>query len=99
MLVTLLLTDVAGVLASTVAINVARSRLWVLVNVGVNHTVAGSLVLLFKFKEVVESQVSAAVSNGAVVNVGPIMTLGATQFSLLPPHWKVQEHITDPLGS
>ena len=35
-------------------------------NIGANHKVAGSLILLFK--EVVESRVSVGVSNGAVID-------------------------------
>ena len=44
----------------------SRSPLRGVVNVGTNHKVAGSLVLLYK--EVVESRVSVGVSNGAVID-------------------------------
>ena len=43
-----------------------RPPLRAVVNIGANRKVAGSLVLLFK--EVVESRVSVAVSNGAVID-------------------------------
>ena len=65
-------------------------------NVGANHIVAGSMVLLFK--EVVEPRVGVGVSKGAVVDVSPIMTSGASQISLFPLHWQVLDHISDPLG-
>ena len=43
-----------------------RPPLRAVANVGVNHKVAGSLVLLFK--EVIESHVSVGVSNGAGID-------------------------------
>ena len=64
--------------------------------VGFNQKAAGSLVLLFK--EVVGSLVRDGVSNGAVVDVSQIMTLGTSEISLLPLHWQVQEDISDPPG-
>ena len=45
-------------------------------NVGPNHKVAVSLVLLIE--EVVESQASVRVSNGVVVDASPVMTLCAS---------------------
>ena len=64
-------------------------------NIGTNE-VAGSLVCLFE--EVVESRFRIGVSNGAVVDVSPIITSGVSQISLLPLHWQLPEHISDPLG-
>ena len=48
------------------------------------------------FEEVVEPRVSVGVSHGAVIDVSLIMTLGASQISLLPFGWQVPEYISDP---
>ena len=65
---------------------------WLVASIGTNHKVAGSLVLLFE--EVVESLVNVWVSNGSIVDISPIVTLGASQISLLLLHWQVPERIT-----
>ena len=74
-----------------------RPPLRVVVNLGANYKVAGSLVLIPK--EVVESQVSVGVSNGPVIDEAkPIHVIGMSQISLLPLLWQTPEHISNPLG-
>ena len=91
------MTDVAPPVAGALAVSTSpRVPMGVVVNVGANHKVASPLVL--RFKEVEETQVSVGFSNGAVVDVSKMMTLGTSQISFLPLHWQLPEHISDPLG-
>ena len=76
---TRLLTEIPPPVADTLAVQwqsaSPRPPLRVVVNVGVNPKVAGSLVLLFK--EVVESHVGVGVTNRASsMKPSPIMGLG-----------------------
>lgn len=73
-----MLADVAPAVAG--ASDVAPQSLRLVVNVDANHKVVGSLVLLIK--EVVEPQVNARVSNGAVVDAKYNHDIGRPDFAL-----------------